>query len=215
MAGLPVTGYGSTNRTLNTFSGRVVNAENKPVQGATVLIRSKNIGTVTDEDGKFTVLSPDSTANIDVQSVGFEPVTARLRNNLPDNNILLRQNNSQLKEVVLSGKVAGVSANKRSQKAAAPSGTIENEVHAAPTVGWISFNEYIQRNKKLSPADTAIHGEVVVSFEVNQNGKLSNFRIEKPLTTTANEEAIRLIKQGPSWRPVNGKKSKATVTINF
>jgi hypothetical protein len=52
---------------------------------------------------------------------------------------------------------------------------------------------------------------VQISFEVNKLGEPVNIKVEKSLCKECDEEAIRLIKQGPKWKT---KKKKKRVTVN-
>ncbi|WP_350340003.1 energy transducer TonB [Paraflavitalea speifideaquila] len=60
-----------------------------------------------------------------------------------------------------------------------------------------------------------LKGTVVVSFQVNKKGILSDFKVGQSLGKAYDEEAIRLIKAGPSWKLTSGRKATATVVINF
>jgi protein TonB len=82
-----------------------------------------------------------------------------------------------------------------------------------PIIGIKAYEDYIQKNKKMNGEDSMVQGEVVVSFIINQNGLLSDFTVEKPLTTGINEEAIRLIRKGPGWKIPKGKNGNEKVII--
>ncbi|MBL0136895.1 MAG: hypothetical protein IPP79_24440 [Chitinophagaceae bacterium] len=58
-------------------------------------------------------------------------------------------------------------------------------------------------------------GDVVISFLVNTSGSLSSFKVEQSLTDAQDEEALRLIKTGPSWHVLKGKKARVVVIIRF
>ena len=86
---------------------------------------------------------------------------------------------------------------------------------AEPVVGWDEYNQYLEKNKKLPDSTAAVHGMVVVRFVVTNKGVLKNFSIEKSLNEALDAEAIRLVKEGPSWRLLKGRKAKASVMVNF
>ena len=54
-----------------------------------------------------------------------------------------------------------------------------------------------------------------VSFDVNPDGSLANLKVERSSCTTCNNEAIRIIKEGPKWKSKTGKKERARLTIQF
>ena len=56
-------------------------------------------------------------------------------------------------------------------------------------------------------AENSIEGEVIVSFIVNENGKLEDFDAEVSVDPSLAKEAIRTLKKSPDWIPgmQNGK----------
>ena len=54
-----------------TISGKVSDAEGGPIVGATVLITGTSSGTITDENGDFTLSVPNEATSLTVTSVGF------------------------------------------------------------------------------------------------------------------------------------------------
>jgi TonB family protein len=86
-----------------------------------------------------------------------------------------------------------------------------------PADGWDNYDTYIANN--LNPPDEIktkqnSGGEVEISFEVDKNGNPVNIKVEKSLCSKCDQEAIRLIKQGPKWKR-NAKKGRTTVTVPF
>jgi hypothetical protein len=83
-----------------------------------------------------------------------------------------------------------------------------------PAEGFTNFDEYIAANLKvpdelkLKPIST---GEVELSFEVNQQGEAVNIKVVKSLCTKCDEEAIRLLKEGPKWKRKKNKTGKITI----
>lgn len=202
----------------NNFSGRVLDRNNAPVPFASVRSNNTQI-TAADHNGNFQFRSFDSVLNLSVSSVGFEVRQLTARNNQPVD-VVLEQNKSKLSEVVVSG----YGTQKKSVSKPKPSDLKVYVMDAEPVVGWDEFNKYIEKNKIVDAAyqrkeknadTTAGKREVVVSFTVNKNGKLSNFNIEKSLGKQEDAEAIRLIKEGPAWRATKDKKTRARVIIPF
>jgi len=74
---------------------------------------------------------------------------------------------------------------------------------ATPKGGMEAYGDYIQRHL-VYPAEALkenIQGIVNVQFLVKDDGSLSDFRIINSLGYGCDEEAIRIIKEGPSWEP--------------
>lgn len=78
-----------------------------------------------------------------------------------------------------------------------------NAVSAQPTLGKAEYLKYLRANVKYPTAaiDNHISGEVIVSFIVNSDSTLTDFKIEKGIGYGCDQELIRLIKGGPPWIP--------------
>ena len=195
----------------NFFNGTVVDQSNKPVANATVQVPDLNKAFVTDDHGKFSFKAPDTAVNISVASVGFAQQNTRLSNNIGLNNqIVLQPDTKGLNDVV----VVGYGSKKKAFRSQSKDFSI-NVLDAAPSVDWNAYTEYLERNKRIAEDTKNIHGDVVVSFVINNKNELTSFKIDKPLQPALDAEAIRLIKEGPSWKLLRGKKAKASVIVKF
>lgn len=175
------------------FRGQVLDANQNPLPFANITNTRDNIGTYTDAKGNFTLISPDSILNVQIKSLGFENETTQLRNDPVKNNIILQQDKQNLNEIVISNKRVNT---KRAKEAR----IIVEEPE--PADGWYNYDIYLSNNLK-APDDiksNKISGEVDLSFEVNKNGAPVNIKIEKSLCSSCDEEAIRLVKDGPKWK---------------
>lgn len=76
---------------------------------------------------------------------------------------------------------------------------------------WIA--EHIQYPTEAIESQT--EGKVIVEFIVDENGNVTDPQILKGLTLELNNEAMRLVKEMPDWRPgtVNGEAVKTYYTI--
>ncbi len=88
----------------------------------------------------------------------------------------------------------------------------------SPVNGKSNFDKYIKEN--LHRPDTITAGQravVVVSFLVRINGSIDSIRIVKSPGKIFSDEAIRLIKSGPSWKPAedNGRPIEDEVRIRI
>ena len=197
----------------NEFVGKVVDINSQPISGAYVNIANQKNATVTDNNGMFKLFAPraDSIIKINVSSVGFETTKAILisDNDIADNTINLRSNTSSLNEVVVTGLGRKIKAD---AKNIASEETLKN---AEPVIGWKKYKEYLYKNKRLSGDSIGLKIIEIVSFTIKKNGKLSNFNIEQSYDDDFDDEAIRLIKNGPAWKLLKNKKARATITIEF
>ncbi|HEX6191407.1 MAG TPA: carboxypeptidase-like regulatory domain-containing protein [Chitinophagaceae bacterium] len=192
----------------NTFRGRVTDNNNNPVPFANVTNVEDNVGTYADARGYFNLTSPDSTLNVQVKSLGFNVYSAQLRNNVPNNQVVLQEDKS-LNEVVISNKKPNASTRAKDANM-----TLEE---AEPEDGWDNYDTYLANNLVVSDDykyKKSSTNDVKVSFEVNKFGEPVNFKIVKSLCTRCDQEAIRLVKEGPKWKR-KARRGRTTVTISF
>jgi hypothetical protein len=192
----------------NVFKGQVLDPNYNPLPFANVTNTRDNVGTYADAKGNFTLTSPDSVLNVQVRSIGFENKNAELKNVVANNAVVLQEDRKSIKEDVFSTK-------KFKSSRTRDAGMVLEEPE--PADGWANYDTYIANNlntperMKTKPLTS---GEVEVSFDVNKNGEPVNIRVEKSLCKECDQEAIRLVKEGPKWNK-KGKKSRAKVTVPF
>jgi len=197
-----------SNNFSNTFIGNVRNQSNQPVANTFVQIPNLNVATKTDKKGYFSFEAPDTALSVSIAADGFETQNLSLRNKAMLNQITLKPVQNVLREVV-------VQSNGAEKKKQSVSNDISIKIlDAEPVNGWTEYNAYLEKNKKVSSENKNIHGTVIISFEVH--GKwINNFTIVQSLDEDLDAEAIRLIKEGPAWKLLKGKKAVATVTVRF
>ncbi len=80
------------------------------------------------------------------------------------------------------------------------------EQSVQPASGWEKYRKYMEENISRTYDDAKFGGSVLLSFELNEWGKPVKFVILKSLTKAYDEEAIRLVKNGPAWKSLDGSK---------
>jgi hypothetical protein len=210
----------------NIVKGVVTDNKNNPLANAFIRLDDKSAYT-TDLKGNFNIPVTDTVVQVSVSLPGFTTQNFRLRTdnfdnagraNLNQNQIQLQPNNALLDEVV----VVGYGAQKKASVVKEKKAKDDSEYHrtalvqnANPTYGWLAYEEYLEKNKRIPPENPNLVGEVVLSFAVNKRGELSEFRVEKSLSPQHDAEAQRLVRQGPSWKLQRGRKSRVTVIVRF
>ena len=53
-------------------TGKITDANNQPVIGATVIVKGSNMATQTNNDGSFSISVPNDNAVLVVSSIGFD-----------------------------------------------------------------------------------------------------------------------------------------------
>ena len=192
----------------NYFNGRIKDANNNPLPFANITNTRDNVGTYADAQGRFTLVSPDSVLNVQVRSVGFENSTVQLKNSVTGNDVVLQENKAA-PDKVLSVQKPDTSRSRM--------GNIKFE-ELEPADGWSNYNTYLVNNINI-PEDIKrkedANGQVRLSFEVNPQGDPINIRVEKSLCAKCDEEAVRVVKQGPKWKKKNKKAKRITISVPF
>lgn len=190
--------------TPRNLKGRVTDDQGEPLIGVSVVVEGTKRGASTDADGNFNLPLSGDEERLVFQYTGFEPVTAPIEDQGPLN-VTMKINAMALDEVVVTS--AGRKQSKaKTQSAYKPAAT------AAPVNGTAAYETYLSQNLRY-PDDArkkGIQGVVKLRFTVNATGKLSNFKVLQSLSKDCDEEAIRLIKEGPAWE-INGDARKVQV----
>jgi TonB family protein len=82
-----------------------------------------------------------------------------------------------------------------------------------PAEGYVHFDDYVASNLKMPEElkNKPVEGEVQLSFDVDEEGQPTNITVVKSLCPKCDEEAIRLLKEGPKWKQKKNKKGKLTI----
>jgi protein TonB len=83
---------------------------------------------------------------------------------------------------------------------------------AEPNGGRKSFKKYLETNLRYpeEALKNKVEGKSTVEFTVQPDGRISDFTTLKGLGSGCDQELIRLIKEGPSWKP-SRKNSVAVI----
>ncbi|OQP52039.1 hypothetical protein A4H97_25845 [Niastella yeongjuensis] len=207
----PKKAVGINNELSGIIKGVVTDQNSNPIPNAYVQIAKNNNNFVTDKAGFFKIPVSDSIVDVAVNVTGYGTQNFRLENNATINQLQLQPANA-----AISSNEAARYKNSR-YKAAIANKLPNNIVHdAEPVGGWVAFDQYLEKNKKTTLSKSASVGQVIVSFEVNRKGVLSDYKIEQSLSKAYDDEAIRLILQGPGWTLLKKvRKARVTVIVRF
>jgi protein TonB len=95
------------------------------------------------------------------------------------------------------------------------------EVMPEPFGGAAAWSRFLQKNihYPAQAAEVGAQGKVWISFIIEKDGKLSNIVVAKSVGHGLDEEALRVLKLAPAWKPgiQNGQhvRVKYTIPINF
>ena len=196
----------------NFINGQVTDNKNAPLPNAFIQVENYKQNFVTDKYGYFKIPANDSVVDVSVAVTGFASQRFRLANNKVNVNQLRLQpaENAALSEVVVTTDKS--TAKRSNNRTSNPTVMVQD---ALPVNGWMAYEKYIEENKRKPDNNLQLNGDVVVSFQVNRNGVLSGFKIEQSLAKGYDDEAIRLIKEGPAWKLQKGRKARVTIIVRF
>lgn len=83
---------------------------------------------------------------------------------------------------------------------------------SAPIGGWAKLDTYISDHNKLAASKPDKF--VQLSFIIDNEGKPTDIRVEKGISKEFDDEAVRLIKEGPKWEQTK-QTARITYTISF
>jgi TonB family protein len=183
-----------TDKQKKVVTGTVIDAEDgRALPGVNVLVKGTKAGTITNEDGRYTISTDSLEAGLLFTYIGYETkeISAGSGANV---DVLLNPDVAQLSEVV----VVGYGGAKRDDLDSDP--IIEL---AGPAGGRKNYKNYLETNLKYpeQALNNKVEGRVTVQFTVLPNGEMSDFKVLKGLGFGCDEEVIRLVKQGPKWNP--------------
>lgn len=199
----------------NIYRGQIVDAQQNPVPFANITNPLDNIGTYSDAQGRFALISPDSVLRVQIRSLGYKDKNIALQTSAATNQVVL-QDDQSISAIVLNQKRLN------SNLPARQNNLVFDE--PVPEAGWYNFDSYLANNIRVPENEylkakkqvPEFVGEVELSFEVSKHGRPINIKVEKSLCDACDKEAIRLLKEGPKWkRNSKGKKHTTSIKVSF
>jgi hypothetical protein len=108
-------------------------------------------------------------------------------------------------EQLLQGKVGSLNVQNNTGTPAAKSHPLE---------GWDHYYMYITNNSKFK-GEPRVGKSVELSFNVDTAGRAQNIKVTVGIARKFNNEAIRLVKEGPRWLKPEQANAKITLKIDF
>lgn len=174
--------------------GKVTDPSGEPLVGATVRVKGTNQGTISDENGDFT-LKTDGNRELSVDYIGYESVVLPA-DTTKDLLIAMNVDDATLDEVV----VVGYGSQPKSSVIGAIT-SLKMSGTPQPSIGRKAFRRYLKENL-VHPSDkecARAKGKVILTFRVDKDGRPESISVKKGLCASADKEAIRLIEEGPDW----------------
>jgi len=184
------------------ISGTLYSPEGESLPFIMITEKNTDNGVISDENGKFTITLSGENPILVFSSVGFNSKEIKVLD--IDTLSVTLENQVELNEVVI------VTTKKYKRKSASKSIA---KTPARPSIGFDAFQRYLSDSLRYPAAATKakIKGTVQIQFVVKANGELKKIKVLKGLGYGCDEEAIRLLKEGPKWLP-GTKNGKITET---
>ena len=203
--------------------GTVVDdATGKAIRGASILERGTTNGTISDENGKFSLRVTENSvivvSFVGKQTCSFVASAIEVKN-MKDKPIRMKDEVQVTDEVV----VVGYEQEEVPQKEKVPQASKSEKEEVFMIVeqmpeypgGMSELMKYVARNIKY-PADAVREkkqGRVIVQFTVGADGYTSDFSIMRSVSPSLDAEAIRVLANMPKWTP--GMQRGKAVPVKF
>ena len=191
--------------------GIVVDTNDQPLVGVSVIMKGTGIGTMTNDKGEFSITVKPGTVLI------FSYV-GKANQFIPVKNAQKMQIKMTMEPVVLDELVV-VGYSEKDDKNEDIFQVVEDMPQFIGEDGNVMKFLAKRIRYPLEAQKKNITGKVFVTFVINKNGEPVNFRIAKSVDPLLDREAIRVLQLMPNWKPGtqrgNPVSVEYTVPINF
>ncbi|MGL4851872.1 MAG: TonB family protein [Phocaeicola sp.] len=225
-----------------TFKAKLVDKEsNKPVQGASVIVKGTHRGTMSDAEGRFTIDVAENEI-IEVSFVGYGGLSiAGAKPNQEERTFTMTTIAVAMDEMRVvayanpsnEGKAAPSKATPTKGSVDASSSPTEQDVPKKAAAsgdepvfmvveqmpeykgGMQECLKFLAMNMKY-PAkaqEEKIQGRVIVQFVVSKEGTIRDVQVVRSIHEALDAEAIRVVSSMPAWNP--GKQRGKAVDVRY
>ena len=181
--------------------GNVFDEEGQIVSNARVALSGTPIRAVSDVGGKFEMAVPDSidAPTLVFSSSGFDPLNYSIRDLDTFDVVMAREDQPGFINAYPSTRAA----RKRTENAAIEAYDEADFVRASPEGGYRKFEKYLKKHTRLpqEARQSGVKGTVLLTVELNEKGEITDISVKRGLGNGCDEEAIRIVQEGPSWLP--------------
>jgi TonB family protein len=188
--------------------------------GTAVIIKGTNIGTIADNQGRYSIKVADDNAVLVFSHVGYKTQEIPIAKNA----IINVQMEVDAMVVDFNKENNVNKANNGNADVTKPNaqnntGNVYQVTEEMPSYkgGTEALKKFLEANLRY-PEDAkkaGISGKVYVSFVVNTEGQITDAKIMRSASPLLNEESLRLTNMMKDWTPgsQNGKKMSMAVTM--
>jgi TonB family protein len=206
------------------IKGKVISSTDElPLPGVTITAEGTGTGTISDVDGYFSIEIPSNSEPVlDFSYVGY--VTASVKATDSETlEVKMDEDLIALDEVVVIGYgttkkadlTGAVSSVKMDEETANDQPSV---INPKPADGMKAFRDYVRNNIRYTNLPLFDKTQVVkLQFTIGAQGSLSDISVEKSAGEAFDNEAIRIVKEGPKWSPAtqDGRPIPYTITLKI
>ena len=200
--------------------GKVISSQTgSPLAGAQINVKGTDINTLSDQNGFFHLEAPLDASTLISSNIGFDTREVTIREQAQID-VVLDEQAPQLEEVAPAG--AAVKNEARQKRLEVDEARFAESIPPLPTAQPpANLETYLQNNTTYPQraAELGIEGQVILAFKVLANGTLTDFQIVQKLGFGCDEEAVKVLQNGPAWIPfqTQGRNvtSQAQYPVNF
>ncbi|MGV3557732.1 TonB family protein [Larkinella arboricola] len=212
-----------------TISGQIFGSNDKPIPGANIVLKGSQTGTSTDANGEYQFNVPGNGTlvvsfvghqSIEVPVNGRDALYVRLAQPTDGKPSAYWTGTPRIPKHVRNSNITDLLDRKPVDDG---NGKIFTMVEQNPEFpgGMKALGEFLSNNIKYpaAAARAGVSGRVFLSLVINTDGSIQDVTILKGIGFGADEEAIRVVKSMPRWKPgiQDGKpvRVKYNLPINF
>ena len=191
-------------------------SDGKPIMGASVLLKGTALGTLTDEQGRFSLTGVPADGILQVSMIGYKTVNAilvGLSEEKLESGLVLYMDGKDIPQSSDEIKITGHDSQQKKMLL----GETFQVVEVMPEYpgGMAECLRFLERNIKY-PADALkekIEGRVIARFVIAKDGSVINPEILRSVSPSVDAEALRVIGLMPKWKA--GKQRGQAVNVKY
>lgn len=200
----------------SVLRGKVTSeSDGGPIPGVLVKVEGTKLSAITDAEGRFRIPADSSIKGnkVVLNYLGYSSKVVPAKWNEPMS-IRLAEDHSALSEVVVTSIGSAKKQNPNAQRERENQQVGEVDMASSPDGGWNKWASYIRRNNKLSK-EPFLDRSVELSFVIGADGRPTDVKVLDGIDEVHDQEAKRLLLNGPKWKIPANPTEKIVLNITF
>ncbi|MBE9466356.1 TonB family protein [Dyadobacter subterraneus] len=198
-----------------SVSGIVSDENGQAIESASVIVKGKTAGTLTDMYGKFEISDVYIKDSLVISHINYETIIVDVKNPELDF-IILKKKENTLGKIVVTPDHSNESGS-NSSSVPVSGNTEMSVIEQMPQFpgGETELSQFLSKNV-VYPSEAAsegVEGDVKVSFTINDKGYIRNPKIIEKMGYGLDEEALRVVLKMPRWQP--GKQGGRAIAVQY